>query len=102
MAYTRSNDAFKSQVAIARGLSFGRPVWVGIGAWQMSIQSTLEKIAITRNLGADGFLLFSYENLGNRTASRSAPPLPRLKAFLADSSNQSDQDEGEKESALKD
>ncbi len=82
MAYTTDTDIFKNQVAIARGFSFGAQVWAGIGAWRLSIESTLEKISIARKIQADGFLLFCYGTLSEDKAGVSGPPLEKLKAFL--------------------
>ena len=40
-----------------------RPVWAGIGAYQLSPAQTLQHIAAARKLGAAGIILFSYEAL---------------------------------------
>jgi len=82
MAYTADAGVFKTQVAIARGFSFGGQVWAGIGAWRTPIDSTLEKISIARKIRADGFLLFCYGTLSEDKPGTSIPPLERLKAFL--------------------
>jgi len=84
MAYTPDAGTFKNQVAVARGFSFGGQVWAGIGAWRTSIDSTLEKITIARQIQADGFLLFCYGMLSDEKANTSDPPMERLKAFLQD------------------
>jgi len=63
MAYSPNSDTFKTQVAIAHGFSFGRAVWAGIGAWQMKLPEILEKIQLSRRIGTEGFILFSYDGL---------------------------------------
>jgi len=63
MAYTPDTQTWKRQVAVARGFSFGRKVWAGIGAYRQLPESTLEKIAIGRRMGVDGLILFSYGDL---------------------------------------
>ncbi len=63
MAYTPDTEVFKRQIAIARGFSFGRHVWAGIGAYRQPVESTLEKVAMARRIGADGIVLFSYDSM---------------------------------------
>jgi uncharacterized lipoprotein YddW (UPF0748 family) len=63
MAYTPDTETFKRQIAIARGFSFGRQVWAGIGAYRQAVPGTLEKIDTARRIGADGIILFSYDSL---------------------------------------
>lgn len=63
MAYTVESDVFKRQIATARGFSFGRQVWAGIGAYRQPVSGTLEKIETARRIGADGIVLFSYDSL---------------------------------------
>ena len=60
MAYTPDTETWKRQIAIARGFSFGRQVWAGIGAYRQSPESTLEKIRVGRRMGVDGLVFFSY------------------------------------------
>lgn len=60
MAYTPDTEAWKRQIAIARGFSFGRDVWAGIGAYRQPPEGALEKIAVGRRIGVDGLILFSY------------------------------------------
>ena len=63
MAYTADAAAFQSQIAAARAYAGSRPVWAGIGAYQMSAAQTLAHIATARKLGAAGVILFSYDSL---------------------------------------
>ncbi len=42
-------------------LAGGDRVWAGIGAYQNSLQGTVDKIRIARGLGARGVVLFSYD-----------------------------------------
>jgi uncharacterized lipoprotein YddW (UPF0748 family) len=60
MAYTADTEVWKRQIAIARGFSFGRAVWAGIGAYRQPPEGALEKIELGRRIGVDGFVLFSY------------------------------------------
>ena len=62
MAYTADPDMFRDQIAAARAAAGSRPVWAGIGAYQMTATQTLQHIAAARKLGA-GISLFSYEAL---------------------------------------
>jgi uncharacterized lipoprotein YddW (UPF0748 family) len=71
MAYTPDTEVFKRQIAIARGFSFGRQVWAGIGAYRLTAAQTIENIRTARRLGADGVVLFSYDSLTDPRQSAS-------------------------------
>ena len=62
MAYTSDVDIFQRQIAAARAYAGSRPVWAGVGAYQLTAAQTLNHIATARKLGA-GISLFSYEAL---------------------------------------
>lgn len=62
MAYTASTETFRKQMTAAIQHSAGKEVWGGIGAFKQPVESSLEKIQVTRELGADGFILFSYDS----------------------------------------
>ncbi|HUQ87921.1 MAG TPA: family 10 glycosylhydrolase [Vicinamibacterales bacterium] len=63
MAYTAESEIFQKQIAAARAYAGSRPVWAGIGAYQMSPAQTLAHIAVANKLGVAGIILFSYESL---------------------------------------
>ena len=63
MAYTTEPDTFQAQIAAARAYAGARPVWAGIGAYQLSAAQTLTHIAAANKLGVAGIILFSYESL---------------------------------------
>jgi len=63
MAYTADADVFQKQVAAARAYAGARPVWAGIGAYQLSPAQTLAHIAAANKLGVAGVILFSYDSL---------------------------------------
>ncbi len=63
MAYTADADIFQKQVAAARAYAGSRPVWAGIGAYQLSAAQTLAHIAAANKLGVAGVILFSYDSL---------------------------------------
>jgi uncharacterized lipoprotein YddW (UPF0748 family) len=63
MAYTADSGIFAAQIASARALAGPRPVWAGIGAYRLSPSETVENIRTARRLGAQGVILFSYDNL---------------------------------------
>jgi uncharacterized lipoprotein YddW (UPF0748 family) len=63
MAYTTEPDTFQRQIAAARDYAGGRPVWAGIGAYQLSQAQTLAHITAANKLGVAGIILFSYESL---------------------------------------
>jgi uncharacterized lipoprotein YddW (UPF0748 family) len=61
MAYTAESGIFQKQIAAAISYAGSRPVWAGIGAYQMPPSQTLTHIAAAHKLGAAGIILFSYE-----------------------------------------
>lgn len=63
MAYTTERERFAEQIAAARAVAGGRAVWAGIGAYRLSPSQTIDNIATARRLGADGFVLFSYDSM---------------------------------------
>ena len=63
MAYTTDAGTFEKQIAAARAYAGSRPVWAGIGAYQLAPAQTLSHIAAARRLGTAGIILFSYESL---------------------------------------
>lgn len=74
MAYTTDTEVFRKQIEVARkaaGAS-NRRVWAGVGAYRITPESAAEKIDAARALGADGFILFSYDF----TAAPSQPNNP--------------------------
>ncbi len=62
MAYTPDSDAFRKQIGNAVSRSSGKQIWAGIGAYKQTADSAVEKIRATRELGAQGFILFSYDS----------------------------------------
>lgn len=66
MAYTTDPALFRTQIANVEQLAGRRPVWAGIGAYQLSPTATVENIHAARQLGAEGIILFSYDNLDDR------------------------------------
>lgn len=69
MAYDKDTAVVERQAARAVALAQGRPVIIGIGAWQVSPESTVNKIRAARRQGARGFSLFSYDAITQRGAS---------------------------------
>ena len=72
MAYTPDTEIFRKQITVAVGNAAGREVWAGIGAYRIPPESTIEKIRVARELGARGFVLFSYDSLVKRSESNPA------------------------------
>jgi uncharacterized lipoprotein YddW (UPF0748 family) len=63
MAYTQEPARFAEQIAAARDIAGPRAVWAGIGAYRLTPAQTMENIETSRRLGANGFVLFSYDSL---------------------------------------
>ena len=66
MAYTTDPALFRTQIANVEQLAGSRSVWAGIGAFQLSPSATVENIRAARQLGAEGIVLFSYDNLDGK------------------------------------
>jgi hypothetical protein len=63
MVYTTDAAMFANQVAQAREIAGGHPVWAGIGAYRLSPDQTLDNIQTARRSGVGGIILFSYDSL---------------------------------------
>jgi uncharacterized lipoprotein YddW (UPF0748 family) len=61
MAYTPDTEVFRAQIALAVEAAGPSRVWAGIGAYRNTVEGTLEKIRVARELGTGGFILFSYD-----------------------------------------
>ena len=66
MAYTTDPALFRTQISNVEHLAGTRSVWAGIGAYQLSPSATIENIRAARQLGAEGVVLFSYDNLDGK------------------------------------
>jgi uncharacterized lipoprotein YddW (UPF0748 family) len=66
MVYTTDPALFRTQIANVEQLAGRRPVWAGIGAYQLSPSATVQNIRAARQLGVEGVVLFSYDNLDGR------------------------------------
>lgn len=64
MAYSESTDTFAEQITDGVESSGNISVCAGIGSWRIPVESTVEKIARAREIGAAGVCLFSYSAIG--------------------------------------
>ncbi len=62
MAYTPETETFRQQIGNAINHSSGKQIWAGIGAFKQTADNAIEKIKASRELGAQGFVLFSYDS----------------------------------------
>lgn len=63
MDYEKSLDGFCEQLEDALARVRGRvPVVAGIGSWRLSPEEVVRQVEAARQLGADGFVLFSYNS----------------------------------------
>jgi uncharacterized lipoprotein YddW (UPF0748 family) len=69
MAYTPDASRFAEQIAAARSVAGGHPIWAGIGAYRLSPSQTVDNIQTARKLGAAGVILFSYDSLSDPHAA---------------------------------
>lgn len=88
MTYTPDSSLFLQQLEQARQLARGHAVWAGIGAYRLDLAGIAEKVAVAREAGASGVVLFSHESFepgqlrrlreafgARRTAARAGPPV---------------------------
>jgi uncharacterized lipoprotein YddW (UPF0748 family) len=65
MTYTTDPALFRAQITRVEQLAGRRAVWAGIGAFQLSPAATIANIRTARELGTEGIILFSYDNLNS-------------------------------------
>ncbi len=70
MAYTPEPAAFEDLIRIARHSSSGSRLWAGIGAYKLDGEGIIQQVRLSRKLGADGFVVFSYNTLFASDESR--------------------------------
>jgi uncharacterized lipoprotein YddW (UPF0748 family) len=71
MTYTPDTRIFRAQVEQARTrLGPSAPLWAGVGAWRLPLESVIEKIRAAREAGASGVVLFSHESIGGGDLDR--------------------------------
>jgi uncharacterized lipoprotein YddW (UPF0748 family) len=82
MAYSTDTDTVKKHIGNVMAVASGRPVWAGIGAWRITPEETAAKIRAARELGAQGFILFSYGGVTDE--GKSEQYLDKLDQLLAE------------------
>jgi uncharacterized lipoprotein YddW (UPF0748 family) len=63
MAYSAEVAAFERQIRSAVSSAGAGEIWAGIGAYRLTPDQTVDRIAAARRLGARGVVLFSYDSL---------------------------------------
>lgn len=63
MSYNRSTALVASQIRDAVRAAGGRPIIAGVGAWQVSADSSVAKVRAYRAIGAAGVNFFSYDGM---------------------------------------
>ncbi len=67
MAYTPEFALFRRQVAEARARAGALGgIWIGVGAYRLTPEETIERIRVARSAGASGIVVFSHESLAGR------------------------------------
>lgn len=83
MAYTSDTETFKRQIEKALSYSMGHQIWAGIGAYQINVESAIEKIELARRIGVEGEVLFSYGAMVKPSPTNpSADYLEKLKSTV--------------------
>ncbi len=70
MAYTPDSEIFEENIRIARHSSSRSRLWAGIGAYKLDGKGIIQQVRLSRQLGADGFVVFSYNTLTASKKSR--------------------------------
>jgi uncharacterized lipoprotein YddW (UPF0748 family) len=71
MAYTTESDIFRQQVRDARArVGAEARVWIGVGAYRLTTDETIDRIRTARALGASGIVVFSHESVGGDDLDR--------------------------------
>jgi len=79
MAYNTSTQVVRDQIAVAVDAGGRDKVWAGIGAYRQVADSTVAKINAAREMGARGFVLFSYQSAVRKSPlNPDADYLPRV------------------------
>jgi uncharacterized lipoprotein YddW (UPF0748 family) len=81
MAYSKDTVVVEAQIREAVTESHGRRIWAGLGAWQLTPDSVVDKVRVIRAAGAGGFALFSYGGITQEVADETY--LKALQARLA-------------------
>jgi uncharacterized lipoprotein YddW (UPF0748 family) len=63
MLYTVDAQEFSDLLARAKSAARDTPIWAGIGAFQLPVATTADRLRLARRAGAGGFVVFSYDNL---------------------------------------
>jgi uncharacterized lipoprotein YddW (UPF0748 family) len=70
MTYSPDDRIYKEQLQRARELAGARSLWAGVGAYRLSLDAVIERIAVARQSGASGVVVFSHESLQGVDLSR--------------------------------
>ena len=70
MAYTSEPEIFEDRIRVARHSSSRSRMWAGIGAYKLDGEGIIQQVRLSRQLGADGFVVFSYNTLAASGTSR--------------------------------
>ena len=85
MIYTTSAAEYARQVTRARALAPTTPLWIGIGAYQLPLDDTIDRIRGARRAGATGVLLFRYESLTSAGTTNPASVFADLRPVMLES-----------------
>ncbi len=87
MIYTADAAEFQQLARLARErIPAETALWAGIGAYRLSPARTAENVRTARGAGAEGVILFSYENLTSDSAAPISDVRARLRAVLLEAS----------------
>jgi len=63
MLYTVDGQEFSDLLVRAKAAARETPIWAGIGAFQLPVATTADRLRAARRAGSAGFVVFSYDNL---------------------------------------
>lgn len=70
MTYTPDARIYREQLERARALAPSRPMWAGVGAYRLTLESVIERVLAARACGAAGVVFFSHESLQGMDLAR--------------------------------
>jgi uncharacterized lipoprotein YddW (UPF0748 family) len=81
MIYTSNTSDFATALADVQTSAGDTPVWAGIGAYRLSVETTATHVRLVRERQLPGLVLFSWEQITDRGTSRAS--LDALRTALA-------------------
>lgn len=80
MVFVRDTELLKILLPDLLKAGKGKPVYVGIGAWQLTAEQSVEQVRAAREADAPGVVVYSYDGCSRPGDGGGSPTLDALKA----------------------